>query len=154
MAVGKVKEKYLLAGIREYEKRLKPFVKLEIIEVKEEAAPEKLSPAEKMEVLSREGEAIKSKIIPGSLIVPLEREGKELTSEELASYISKQGTEGQSQITFVIGGSLGIDRTILNRGSIRLSFSKLTFPHQLFRLILMEQIYRTFTIIQGHPYHK
>ena len=152
--VGKIKEKYMREGIKEYQKRLIPYCQLNIIQVGEEKAPEKLSDKQKLQVLQREGSYILSKIKPSSFVISLCIEGKQLSSEEMAEKISDLALSGRSHITFIIGGSLGLSDEVKARTDFRLSFSKFTFPHQLMRLVLMEQIYRWFKIMRGETYHK
>jgi len=154
IAVGKIKEKYLKEGIAEYLKRLSPYARLTVIEVDDENAPENLSPAEAEKVVKKEGERILAKLHPSSFVVALDLKGKNLSSEELASFISEKNLYGQSKLTFIIGGSLGLSKDVLERADFKLSFGRMTFPHQLMRLILLEQIYRAFKIIRGEPYHK
>ncbi|GAV22930.1 23S rRNA (pseudouridine(1915)-N(3))-methyltransferase RlmH [Carboxydothermus pertinax] len=154
VAVGKIKEKYLKEGIAEYLKRLSPYARLTVIEVDDENAPENLFLAEAEKVVKKEGERILAKIPPSSFIIALDIKGKNLSSEELASFISEKSLYGQSKLTFLIGGSLGLSREVLERADFKLSFGRMTYPHQLMRLILLEQIYRAFKIIRGEPYHK
>lgn len=154
ISVGKLKEKYLKQGIEEYTKRLGPYAKTEIIEVADEKAPENLSEAQMEEVKQKEGERILSKISQDAYVITLEIEGKQLTSEKLASRIDNLMTYGSSKIVFVIGGSLGISKEVQERSDYALSFSKMTFPHQMMRLMLLEQVYRAFRIIKNEPYHK
>ncbi|MBP1971329.1 23S rRNA (pseudouridine1915-N3)-methyltransferase [Virgibacillus natechei] len=154
IAVGKLKEKYLKQGIEEYLKRLSTYAKVDITEVADEKAPENMSEAEMQEVKRKEGERILSKVGQDSYVVTLEINGKMLTSEQLAAKMDELATYGKSKIAFVIGGSLGISEAVQKRSDLALSFSKLTFPHQMMRLILLEQVYRGFRIIRGEPYHK
>ena len=154
VSVGKLKEKYLKEGIGEYTKRLSSYCQLEIIEVADEPAQERLSLAEGEQVKVKEGERILKQIKEDSFVFVLELQGKALSSEELAEKIDKLALAGKSHITFVIGGSLGLSNKVLSRADFRLSFSPMTFPHQLMRLILIEQIYRAFRIIKNEPYHK
>lgn len=154
VTVGKLKEKYLKQGIEEYLKRLTAYAKVEIIEVPDEKAPEILSETEMEQVKQKEGERILSKIHPDTHVIALAIQGKMKTSEELADGIDKLGTYGKSKIAFVIGGSLGLSDEVMKRANESLSFSKMTFPHQLMRLILVEQVYRAFRIMRGEPYHK
>lgn len=154
ISVGKLKEKYLKDGIAEYCKRLSRFCDIEMIEVSDEQAPENLSELEEKQIKKREGDRIRKKIKDGSVVIALDVEGKELSSEELAAKLNSFFISGKSAITFVIGGSLGLDEEILRKSDFRLSFSKMTFPHQLARLMLVEQIYRAFKINHGEPYHK
>ncbi|MER2057891.1 MAG: 23S rRNA (pseudouridine(1915)-N(3))-methyltransferase RlmH [Niallia sp.] len=154
VTVGKLKEKYLKLGIEEYTKRLSSYSKIEIIEVPDEKAPEVLSEAEMLQVKKKEGERILAKVPTDAHVIALAIEGKQKSSEELADSIDKLGTYGKSKVTFIIGGSLGLSDEVLKRADEKLSFSKMTFPHQLMRLILVEQVYRAFRINRGEPYHK
>jgi 23S rRNA (pseudouridine1915-N3)-methyltransferase len=154
ITVGKLKEKYLKMGIDEYLKRLSAYAKMDIIEVPDEKAPEELSETEMLQVKQKEGERILAKISPDAHVMALAIEGKMKSSEELADGLDKLATYGKSKIAFVIGGSLGLSEEVLKRADEKLSFSKMTFPHQLMRLILVEQIYRAFRINRGEPYHK
>jgi len=154
ITVGKLKEKYLRQGIEEYLKRLSAYAKVEIMEVADEKAPEELSELEMVQVKQKEGERILAKISPDTYVVALAIQGKLKSSEELADRLDKLATYGKSKIAFVIGGSLGLSEEVLRRSDEQLSFSKMTFPHQLMRLILVEQIYRAFRINRGEPYHK
>ena len=154
VCVGKIKEKYLKLGIDEFKKRLSKYCKLEIIELEDEKAPENLSDKEMLIIKEKEGKKILSKIKDNSYVIALAIDGKNLSSEELAQTINKLGVRGVSNITFVIGGSLGISDEVLSRADYKLSFSKMTFPHQLMRLILLEQVYRAYRINNGEPYHK
>lgn len=154
ITVGKLKEKYLKQGIQEYLKRLTVYAKLDIIEVADEKAPENMSEAEMMEVKQKEGERILGNISQDAYVFSLEISGKMLSSEQLAAKMDELATYGKSKIAFVIGGSLGISEAVQKRSNLALSFSKMTFPHQLMRLVLVEQIYRGFRINRGEPYHK
>lgn len=154
VCVGKIKEKYLKLGIDEFKKRLSKYCKLEIIELEDEKAPENLSDKEMLIIKEKEGKKILSKIKDNSYVIALAIDGKNLSSEELAETINKLGVSGISNITFVIGGSLGLSDEVLSRADYKLSFSKMTFPHQLMRLILLEQVYRAYRINNGEPYHK
>lgn len=154
ISVGKLKEKYLQMGIEEYAKRLSRYVKLEMIEVADEKAPEDMSEAQEDIVRRKEGERILSNIKEGEYVVTLAINGKQLSSEGLADFLQKNMTNGISQIVFVIGGSIGLSKEVLDRADYKLSFSNMTFPHQLMRMILLEQIYRGFRIINNEPYHK
>ena len=151
---GKLKEKYLKDGIAEFQKRLTSYTKLEIIEVPDEKCPENLSPADMEIVKKREGEKIISKLSSSSFIITLELEGKQLTSEELSNKIEDITVRGYSHITFIIGGSLGLHKNVREKSHFKLCFSKMTFPHQMMKLILIEQIYRGFRILKNEPYHK
>ena len=154
VCVGKIKEKYLKLGIDEFKKRLSKYCKLEIIELEDEKAPENLSDKEMLMIKEKEGKKLLSKIKDNRYVIALAIDGKNLSSEELAETINKLGVRGISNITFVIGGSLGLSDEVLSRADYKLSFSKMTFPHQLMRLILLEQVYRAYRINNGEPYHK
>lgn len=154
ISVGKIKEKYLVAGIAEYSKRLSKYCKLDLIEVSDEKAPEQLSDQEELIVKRKEGIRILSKIKENTYVIALAIEGEQITSEALSKKMDKLMVEGVSDITFVIGGSLGLSDEILLRSNYKLSFSKMTFPHQLMKMILLEQVYRGFRISKGEPYHK
>ena len=154
VSVGKIKEKYIQDGIKEFSKRLSRYCNLEIIEVEDEKAPENLSEKEMEIVKNKEGERILSKIPQNSYVISLVIQGKSLSSEGLAEKIENLMIDGVNDITFVIGGSLGLSNNIIERSNFKLSFSKMTFPHQLMRLILLEQIYRGWRIMKGEPYHK
>ncbi len=151
---GKLKEKYLKDGIAEFQKRLGSYTKLEIIEVADEKCPENLSPADMEIVKKKEAEKILAKINTSCYIVTLELEGKQLSSEELSKKIEDITVRGFSHITFIIGGSLGLHKSVRDRSHFKLCFSKMTFPHQMMKLILIEQIYRSFRILRNEPYHK
>lgn len=154
ISVGKLKEKYLKSGIEEYTKRLGSYTKINEIEVADEKAPEQLSGADMEIVKKKEAERILAKISPDAYVIALAIDGKMKTSEQLAKDIESLMTYGRSKIVFVIGGSLGLHDEVLKRADEKLSFSKMTFPHQLMRLILVEQVYRAFRIMKGEPYHK
>lgn len=154
VTVGKLKEKYLKQGIEEYVKRLNSYAKIDIFEVPDEKAPEELSEVEMEQVKQKEGERILAKIHQDTYVIALAINGKLKSSEELAENLDKLATYGKSKVAFVIGGSLGLSDEVLKRADEQLSFSKMTFPHQLMRLILVEQIYRAFRINRGEPYHK
>ncbi|KRM05726.1 MAG: 23S rRNA (pseudouridine(1915)-N(3))-methyltransferase RlmH [Liquorilactobacillus ghanensis] len=154
IVVGKLKEKYLKQGISEYAKRMSKFCKFKIIEVADEKAPEKLSSAQMEQVKETEGTRILSKIKEKEFVFALAILGQERTSEEFASEIEKLTTYGHSDLTFVIGGSLGLSPSVLQRADTQISFGRFTLPHQLMRLVLTEQIYRAFMINSGSPYHK
>lgn len=154
ICVGKLKEKYLKQGIAEYSKRLSKFCKFEVIEVPDEKAPERLSLAEMEAVKQKEGERILHKIRDKEYVYALAIEGTERSSEEFASELEKLGTYGHSDLTFVIGGSLGLSPEVLKRAQTKISFGRFTLPHQLMRLVLTEQIYRGFMINNSSPYHK
>jgi len=154
VCVGKIKEKYLKLGIDEFSKRLSKYCKLEVIELDDEKAPENLSDKEMLMIKDKEGKKILSKIKDNAHVIALAIDGKNLSSEELADTIDNLGVRGTSHIVFVIGGSLGLSDEVLRRANYKLSFSKMTFPHQLMRLILLEQIYRAYRINNSEPYHK
>ena len=154
IGVGKIKEKYINEGIKEYTKRLSRYTTLNIIEVDDEKAPENLSEKDQEIIKKKEGERILSKTSQDSYVITLNIDGKVLSSERLADKINNLMIEGNSHITFVIGGSLGLSEEVIKRAQMKLSFSKMTFPHQLMRMILLEQVYRSFRIIRNEPYHK
>lgn len=154
ITVGKIKEKYLKDAIAEYSKRLSRYCKLEIIEVTDEKTPDQSSEAVDNAIRDKEGERILKHIRDDMYVITLEIAGKMLTSEELAGKIENLGIQGNSNIALVIGGSIGLGNEVLKRSDYALSFSKMTFPHQLMRVILLEQVYRSFRIINGEPYHK
>lgn len=154
ISVGKLKEKYLKMGIEEYVKRLSGYTKIDLVEVPDEKAPEQLSEAEMEIVKKKEGERILSKITPDHYVLALAINGKMRSSEELSKDIEDLLTYGHSKIAFVIGGSLGLHDDVLKRADDKLSFGKMTLPHQLMKLVLVEQIYRSFRIMKGEPYHK
>ncbi len=154
ICVGKLKEKYLAAAVAEYVKRLSKYCKLDIKEVPDEKAPENLSAKQEVDLKNKEGDAILKHIKEGAYVIALAIEGKMYSSEELAENISSLGVKGKSHIVFVIGGSLGLSEAVLRRADEKISFSKMTFPHQLVRVILLEQVYRCFRINQNEPYHK
>lgn len=154
VCVGKLKEKYFKDGIAEYVKRMSRFAKVKIVQVPDEKAPEKLSPAEMEQVKEIEGKRILDKIKDKEYVYVTAIKGKERTSEAFAKELSNLTTYGHSDITFVIGGSLGTSDAVNKRADDLISFGKFTMPHQLMRLVLIEQIYRTFMINSGSPYHK
>ena len=152
--VGKVKEKFYRDAIQEYAKRLSRYVKLDIQEVADEKTPENASLALEKEIKEKEGNRLLKKIPDNAYVIALAIEGQALSSTDLAGKIEQLGLSGNSHIVFVIGGSLGLSPQVLGRADEKLSFSKMTFPHQLMRVILLEQIYRSYRIINGEPYHK
>ena len=152
ITVGKIKEKYLKDAIAEYSKRLSKYCKLTIVEVADEKTPDQASETVEEAIRTKEGERI-LKVIKDDVIT-LEIGGAMLSSEELSAKIEKLGIQGKSSIAFIIGGSIGLGKTVLARSDYALSFSKMTFPHQLMRVILLEQIYRSYRIINAEPYHK
>ena len=154
ITVGKIKEKYLKDAIAEYSKRLSRYCKLEIVEVADEKTPDNASDTVEDAIRDKEGERILKYIKEDAYVITLEIAGKMLTSEEMAEKIEKLGVQGTSHIIFIIGGSIGLGREILKRSDYALSFSKMTFPHQLMRVILLEQIYRSYRIKNHEPYHK
>ncbi len=154
ITVGKIKEKYFTDAIAEYVKRLSRYCKPEIIQVADEKTPENAALAVEKQVKDTEGERILRHVAEDAFVVALEIRGEMLSSEELADFIERKQVSGTSHIQFVIGGSLGLSEAVLRRADYRLSFSRMTFPHQLMRVVLLEQIYRSFRIIAGEPYHK
>jgi 23S rRNA (pseudouridine1915-N3)-methyltransferase len=154
ISVGKLKEKYLKDGIDEYKKRLSRYCSIDIIEVMDEKAPESLSLKEEQQIKEREGQSILKHVKDSAYVVCLDLKGKMLSSEELSEFLGDLGVSGNSNIAFIIGGSLGLSKEVLDRANYKLCFSKMTFPHQLMRLILLEQVYRGFRILKNEPYHK
>ena len=154
ICVGKIKEKYFTMGIEEYSKRLSRYCKLDIIELPDEKTPDNASAAEELQIKKKEGERILKNVKDGAYVIALAIEGTMLTSESLSEKLETLGVNGDSHIVFIIGGSLGLDEEILKRADYKLSFSKMTFPHQMMRMILLEQIYRGYRIMKGEPYHK
>ena len=154
VTVGKLKEKYLRDGIAEYSKRLSRFANLEMIELADEKTPDRASNSENQKILELEGTRILSKIADRDFVIVLAIEGKTLSSEEFSKQLEQAPINGFSTLTFVIGGSLGLSPQVKKRANLSISFGRLTLPHQLMRLVLVEQIYRAFTIQQGSPYHK
>ncbi len=153
ICVGKIKEKYFRDAVLEYSKRLSRYVNLEIIEVADEKAPESISVSEQEIIKAKEGERI-IKHIKNSFVIALDLKGKKLSSEGLSEFIQKSMVSGVSCLTFIIGGSLGLSDDVIKRSDFRLCFSDMTFPHQLMRVILLEQIYRAERIMANEPYHK
>ncbi len=153
-AVGKIKEKFYADAIAEYSKRLSRYCKLEIIQVADEKTPDNASETVERQIKEKEGERLLASIKEGAYVVALAIEGEMLDSVALSEKINALGVGGTSQIVFVIGGSLGLSDAVLKRADYKLSFSRMTFPHQLMRVILLEQIYRSYRIIYGEPYHK
>ncbi|WP_017187703.1 23S rRNA (pseudouridine(1915)-N(3))-methyltransferase RlmH [Alkalibacillus haloalkaliphilus] len=154
VSVGKIKEKYIKQGIAEFEKRLQSYCKLVMDEVNDEHAPEQMSDKEIEQVKNKEGERILNKIKPTQYVIALDIHGEQWSSEKLAKNMEQLSIYGKSQITFVIGGSNGLSEDVLKRANQKLSFSKMTFPHQLMKLILLEQVYRSFRIQKNEPYHR
>jgi len=154
LTVGKIKEKFYTEAINEYSKRLSRYCKLEIVQVPDEKTVENCSEIEADIVKQKEGERLLKHIPENAYVITLEIQGKQLDSVEMAKKINQLGIQGNSHIVFVIGGSLGLHKSVSNRADYKMSFSKMTFPHQLMRVILLEQIYRSFRIINNQPYHK
>ena len=154
ITVGKIKEKFMRSAIDEYTKRLSRYCKLEIIEVADEKTPDNASEKEEEAIKEKEGSKVRSYIKDTDYVIALDLSGKDMTSEQFSKKIESLGLEGKSNIVFLIGGSLGISSETLKRADMKISFSKMTFPHQLFRIMLLEQIYRGFRIMKGEPYHK
>lgn len=154
VAIGRIKEKYLQDGIAEYEKRLRPYVKLRIIEITEEKRP--VSPSQSVErvAVEKEGERILAEIPPGAFVIALDILGQDWSSIALSEAISRWELEGRNQIAFVIGGDLGLSPAVMAHSDLRLSLSRMTFTHPMARLLIVEQIYRAFRILRGEPYHK
>ena len=156
VTVGKLKEKYLKDGIAEYSKRISRFAKLKMIELADEKTPDRASESENQKILEIEGQRILSKVGDRDfvIVIVLAIEGKTLSSEEFSKRLEEASIKGFSTLTFIIGGSLGLAQDVKKRANLSVSFGRLTLPHQLMRLVLVEQIYRSFTIQQGSPYHK
>lgn len=154
LCVGKVKEKFYRDAIGEYQKRLSRYCKLEIVEVADEKTPDGASETVENQIKEKEGNRILSKIREEDYVIALAIDGKMQDSVELSKNIQQLGVRGKSSIVFVIGGSLGLSKEVLKRSDEKLSFSKMTFPHQLMRVILLEQVYRSYRIMNGEPYHK
>ena len=153
VAAGKIKEKYLTAGINEFLKRLGPFANVTIVEINEEKMKDNPSEAEKQQVLAAEGQRLLKQVPEGSYLFVLDVYGKAVSSEALSEKIQKLGLEGKSSITFLIGGAFGLSEEVRQAADFRLSFSPMTFTHQMIRLLLVEQIYRSFKIARGEKYH-
>ena len=154
ITVGKIKEQYLKDAIAEYSKRLSRYCKLEVVEVADEKTPDNASETVENAIREKEAERILKYIKEDAYIITLEINGRQLSSEEMAEKIEKLGIQGISHIIFIIGGSIGLGKAVLDKSDFALSFSKMTFPHQLMRVILLEQVYRSYRIINGEPYHK
>jgi len=155
IAVGRLRERYWQDAVADYVRRLLPYGRIEIIEVPEARTPERASAAKEDKVMAQEGEGILSRLKKqDGPVVALDRRGKALDSLELASWLEKQLLEGPTAVTWIIGGPLGLDPSVLRKADLVLSFSRLTFPHQMMRLLLLEQIYRSFRIVHHEPYHK
>lgn len=154
LCVGKIKEKFYTDAIAEYAKRLSKYCNFEIVEVADEKTPDKASVALEDQIKEKEAKRLLAKIREDAFVCTLEIAGKKLSSEKFADWLEKAAVSGKSNIVFVIGGSLGLHKSVLTRSDMGLSFSDMTFPHQLMRVILSEQIYRAYRIINGEPYHK
>lgn len=154
IAIGDIKEKYLKDAIKEYEKRIKPYSSINIVELSETKLSNNPSDADIINAMQKEGEKILEKINPRAYAIALCIEGKQLSSEDFSAKIQNITIEGYSEIAFIIGGSNGLSKEVKQRANHKLSFSKMTFPHQLMRVILFEQIYRAFRIMRNEPYHK
>ena len=154
LAAGRLKEKYLVEGSAEYLKRLSAYARVDVVEVDDGGFTESLAPSGREKIKEKEGERLLKRLRPDTYLIALDLKGEARSSEQMADVLNKLALDGRGNITFVIGGSLGLSRGILDRAAMRLSFSKFTFPHQLMRLILLEQIYRWFKINRGEPYHK
>ncbi|MCM1325600.1 MAG: 23S rRNA (pseudouridine(1915)-N(3))-methyltransferase RlmH [Bacteroidales bacterium] len=154
ICVGKIKEKFYRDALEEYAKRLGRYCKFEVVEVADEMTPDNAKPAQEEQIKEKEAKRILSKIKEDTFVCTLEIAGNKLSSIEFSQWLDKAALEGKSSLVFVIGGSLGLHRTVTERSDFALSFSDMTFPHQLMRVILSEQIYRAFRIINGEPYHK
>jgi 23S rRNA (pseudouridine1915-N3)-methyltransferase len=154
LAVGRLKERYLSEAVAEYLKRLSAYARVSVIEVEDEGFAENLTEQGRDKVKQKEGERILSRLRPGTFVIVLDPGGKAKTSEEMAEMLDKLAIDGRGELAFIIGGSLGLSRAVLERADLKLSFSKFTFPHQLMRVILLEQVYRWFKIARGEPYHK
>lgn len=154
ICIGKLKEKYWVDAVAEYSKRLTPYCSLEIVELKESRLKQNAGPAEEEEVKVNEGQEILDKVSPSDYVITLEIKGKRLSSEQLADNMAELALSSRSDIDFIIGGSLGLSQEVSRRADYKLSFSDMTFPHQMMRVILIEQIYRSFKIQRGEPYHK
>lgn len=154
ITVGKIKEKFYTDAIGEYAKRLSKYCKLDMVEVADEKAPETLSEKEEIQIKDKEGERILAKVPDSAYVICLAIEGKNLSSEELSEKMASLGLNGDSHIVFIIGGSLGLSAKVMARADFKLSFSRMTFPHQLMKVVLLEQVYRGYRIFHNHAYHK
>jgi 23S rRNA (pseudouridine1915-N3)-methyltransferase len=154
IAIGKVREKFLREGIAEYEKRLRPYVKLQVVELADEKRPQPASPAIESAAVGKEGERILAAIPEGFFVIILDVKGQSWSSGDLASAFGEWEISAKNQLAFVIGGDLGLSPAVLARSGLRLSLSRMTFTHPMARLLLLEQIYRGFRILRGEPYHK
>lgn len=154
LCIGKLKERFYTEAAAEFTKRLSRYAAVEILELPDEKAPEQLSPAQREQVKAAEGKRMLAKIADTDFVAAMDLKGKELSSEALAAAMQGWMNGGKSRITFLIGGSLGLSDAVLARADVRLCFGKPTFSHQIFRIMLLEQIYRAFKINSGEPYHK
>jgi 23S rRNA (pseudouridine1915-N3)-methyltransferase len=154
IAVGKIKEKFLQDGIMEYEKRLRPYIRVQVTEVPEEKRPASASPSVERTAMEKEGERILAAVPEGSFVIALDIQGEDWSSVALAEALSRWEMAGRNQIAFLIGGDLGLSPAVRARSDMRLSLSRMTFTHPMARLLLVEQIYRAFRILRGEPYHK
>ncbi|ARU60806.1 23S rRNA (pseudouridine(1915)-N(3))-methyltransferase RlmH [Tumebacillus avium] len=154
LAVGKLKEKYWTGAVDEYAKRLSSYCKVNVVEVPDEPTPDNASAAQEEMIKKKEADKLLAKVGERDYVIALAIQGKSVTSEEFAEHLDKMATQGYSTFTFIIGGSLGLHDEVLKRANYKLSFSKFTFPHQMVRVILLEQVYRAFRIQRGEPYHK
>ncbi|HEY8341845.1 MAG TPA: 23S rRNA (pseudouridine(1915)-N(3))-methyltransferase RlmH [Calditerricola sp.] len=154
VSVGKVKEAFLKEGVAEYAKRLQPYASLRLIEVPDEPVPDRLSAREAEQIKEKEGRRLLERLHPDDYVIALALDGAMWSSEELAAELGRLATYGRSRVAFLIGGTLGLSPAVLKRADARLSLSRMTFPHQLVRLILLEQLYRAFKIQRGEPYHR
>jgi len=154
VCVGRLKEKYWTMAIDEYAKRLGPYARLDIRELPDEKTPDTMSAAEEEQVKAREGERILAALKQDAHVIALAIDGETWTSEQLAAVLDRQAVYGGGSVAFVIGGSLGLSPAVLARADKRLSFGRMTYPHQLMRVLLLEQVYRAFKINRGEPYHK
>ena len=154
LCVGKIKENFYRDAVEEYRKRLSRYCRTEIIEVEDEKTPDKAGPALEEQIKNREGERLLAKLREDAYVITLEIAGEKMDSEAFASLLEKTAVSGKSHIQFIIGGSLGLHKKVSGASDKALSFSNMTFPHQLMRVILLEQIYRSYRILSGEPYHK
>ena len=154
ICVGKIKEKFYREAIGEYSKRLSRYCKLDIVEVSDEKTPDNASLKEEAQIKDKEGEGILKNLKDNMYVIAMDIKGEMITSELLASKMNQLGVFGDSNIAFIIGGSLGLSNNVLEKANYKLSFSMMTFPHQLFRVMILEQVYRGFRINAGEPYHK
>lgn len=154
LSVGKIKEKYLKDAIGEYSKRLSAYCTLQLIEVPDEKAPENLSDKDMELIKEKEGRRLLEKLKDSQHLIVLDIKGKQHTSEAFSKQIETLQIQGKSDLAFIIGGSLGLSKEVLDRANDKLSFSKMTFPHQLMKVILLEQVYRAYRIMRNEPYHK